>query len=509
MGQTEKARFIAEVTFNPLQDNLRLIQFTLNPLARIKEVMDSEGNKLSFVGKYINRTHLPDFWVLLNQPGKKGKTEKIIVVYELGIQNFVSGGTWYPAWKMVVDKHTVNLRVRMRRGLNIKAVGERVDEFLSGNYKVSEWRSKGPVPIYGFTIAKKFREKRVTIKNVPEVISFCGSNARTTNNMVKNVAIDVANSLSFYSSIFGIKLPYKNIWVTAIESGHGQAFQGFLHLSQFTYDSEHPGASELFRAHEAAHLYWGHLVGWKSYRDQWLSEAFSEYSAMLYIQAVMPKKKHFANILQAYKDELMGSVKVMFSKYVRPMKIFKRNMDKIGPISVGIRSSVADAPFGYEMQTYHKGPLVLHMIRMMLRNTKGNNQLFITILKDFLHTYKGKDASTADFRRMIEKYTRQDWSWFFNQWVHGTAIPTYKWNYKDSKRDKVTGKYKLVINVSQSNVPEGFKMPVPVRVIFKDRTVRQFALPIAKKEQSFNLAFDKKIKKVIFNPGHAVLARVK
>ena len=28
---------------------------------------------------------------------------------------------------------------------------------------------------------------------------------------------------------------------------HGQAFDGFLHLSEFTYE-EHPGATELFRA---------------------------------------------------------------------------------------------------------------------------------------------------------------------------------------------------------------------------------------------------------------------
>ena len=30
-------------------------------------------------------------------------------------------------------------------------------------------------------------------------------------------------------------------------------------------------------AHEVAHQWWGHIVGWKSYRDQWMSEGFSEF----------------------------------------------------------------------------------------------------------------------------------------------------------------------------------------------------------------------------------------
>ena len=37
-----------------------------------------------------------------------------------------------------------------------------------------------------------------------------------------------------------------------------------------------------FFAHETAHQWWGHIVLWRSYRDQWLSEGFAEYSGLLY-----------------------------------------------------------------------------------------------------------------------------------------------------------------------------------------------------------------------------------
>src|SRR5205814_1583409 len=43
--------------------------------------------------------------------------------------------------------------------------------------------------------------------------------------------------------------------------------------------------------HEIAHQWWGHAIGWKSYRDQWMSEGFAEFSASLYAQIVRGQDK--------------------------------------------------------------------------------------------------------------------------------------------------------------------------------------------------------------------------
>jgi hypothetical protein len=42
--------------------------------------------------------------------------------------------------------------------------------------------------------------------------------------------------------------------------------------------------------HEIAHQWWGHLVGWRTYHDQWLSESFAEFSVVLYLEQIEPKK---------------------------------------------------------------------------------------------------------------------------------------------------------------------------------------------------------------------------
>ncbi len=102
---------------------------------------------------------------------------------------------------------------------------------------------------------------------------------RATRDKLRNVGADVANSMQYFQGLLGsTRSAAEQFYVTSIAAGHGQAFDGFLHMSEWTFASEHPGASELFRAHEVAHEWFGHKVGWKSYRDQWLSEAFAEYA---------------------------------------------------------------------------------------------------------------------------------------------------------------------------------------------------------------------------------------
>lgn len=503
--------FKAKLSFTPKTANLRMVELAL-PRAKIRSVKDGTGKSLRFFRKKAtNDSYDPftsSFWVLLDKPCALNEIVEIEIVYGMELLNFGEGGNWYPTFPdHRGDRFMVEFTAKQRKNHGIQAVGELVEKQKKGKATVSLWTSKKPVDLYGFTVFKEMAESRIDVKNVPTAAVY--GEELSDADMRRNVAIDISNSLKFYQHIFRIDFPYKTVRGTYIESGFGQALPGLLLLSKNTFHSEHPGASELFRAHEAAHLIWGYMIDGKTYRDAWISEAFAEFSAMLYVQAVMPKKKHYNAIIDGFTSELLGSVKTRFSKYTMPWQLVRRNRDKIGPISLGYRSSGADFPVGYQLQSYHKGALVLHMLRMMMKNRTGNDAFFLATLREFLHTCKGKRVTTDDFKRVIERRTKQDWSWFFNQWVHGTAIPVYDWDYKKKGKNKTTGKYELVVTVTQSGVPGGFKMPVPLRVFLKDGNVRQFNLPVNKETQTFTLSFDKKIKKVRFNPDQAVICRMK
>jgi aminopeptidase N len=120
----------------------------------------------------------------------------------------------------------------------------------------------------------------------------------------------------------------------------------------------------------------------------------------------------------------------------------------------------------------------------MLRNVMADGQAgpeerFFTMLRDFVATYRGQYPSTKDFIRHAEKYMTpvmdvdrdHHLDWFFNDWVYGTGIPTYK--VEVSTHRASPKKYVIEGTIEQSDVPPQFEMPVPVVAYYsKDRKER-------------------------------------
>src|SRR6185295_8042822 len=62
-----------------------------------------------------------------------------------------------------------------------------------------------------------------------------------------------------------------------------------------------------FFAHETAHQWWGNIVAWRSYRDQWLSEGFAEYSSFMYAAKRTPDAtKTTMELVGDARRELLG-----------------------------------------------------------------------------------------------------------------------------------------------------------------------------------------------------------
>jgi hypothetical protein len=137
------------------------------------------------------------------------------------------------------------------------------------------------------------------------------------------------------------------------------------------------GAGAMFRAHEVAHQWWGHLVGPATYRDAWLSESLAEYSAMMFVESTMKDAgKTFREVLRADSDELTGSLQSGYSEFSNPaINLLNRSKgERIGPIGLGWRASPGEVPTAYSSLVYSKGPLVLHMLRSLLRDTTHSDQ---------------------------------------------------------------------------------------------------------------------------------------
>ena len=525
------ARFKTAVRFTARPEGTQAVQLFLHPLAKVAAVREN-GQPVPFVrdatGERFrsldDRIHDSSLLILLDEPIHAGQPRTLEIEYEIQITNYVPGRDWYPATEQdetfLRDLHTARLTLTTTDKQEVRASG-RKEENPTGNPSdriTSIWTVDHPVKLVTFALAKNnrenFHEESYQADGVPEVIVFGPRVGLGTKGKFADVARQVAESVAFFQQLTGQKLTTPTLRVTGIEGTHGQSFEGFLQLSSRSLALHGPGAGELFRAHEVAHQWWGHLVGPATYRDAWLSESFAEYSAMMFVEATMKDgAKIFREILRADSDELTGSIQSGYSEFSNPaVNLLNRSKgDRIGPLGLGWRATPGELPTAYSSLVYSKGPLVLHMLRnliqSMVQDSHNIDEPFLSILRDFARTYRGTYASTQDFAAIVARHLRSDLTWFFDQWVDGTAIPSYRWSY--TVAPSPGGGATLNLKVRQSEVPEGFRMPVPIMIEYADGTEERRFVTVSKAEETFPLALPQAPKEVVFNPDVAVLAKVK
>ena len=182
---------------------------------------------------------------------------------------------------------------------------------------------------------------------------------------------------------------------------------------------------------------------------------------------------------------------------------------KAPPLSLGYRVARGrDGARDYQLLVYQKGAWVLHMLRALLIDLKTMNEdHFTAVMRDFYTSYQGQYATTADFQRTVEKRVGQPMDWFFNQWVYGTAIPTYKYSHQVEPTGD--GKYRLRLTVVQEGVPATFRMFVPVTIEFENGAKARMRVLVtgARSEQELPL-LPAKPKSIKFNDLEGVLANV-
>jgi aminopeptidase N len=212
--------------------------------------------------------------------------------------------------------------------------------------------------------------------------------------------------------------------------------------------------------HEVSHQWWGHAVSWASYHDQWLSEGFAEFSAGLFMQQAMGKgwQKDYIDFWERLRKRILEKN----NWGVAP--------NDAGPLWMGLRLISPHTSNAYQNVTYPKGAYVLAMLRSMMYEPgqKEGDAAFIAMMHDFVETHRDKAATTESFKAIADKHMtnlmdlgkngRLDW--FFSEWVYGTQVPKYQFEYQTSPADG--GKVKVHMTITQSEVDDHFAMLVPI-----------------------------------------------
>lgn len=405
-------------------------------------------------------------WVRLNAPMAAGDSATLTLGYAGDLTDrygdffYIKGqSAWYPRTPDYRSRSHFDITYRVPRRFELASVGALQDSSTDGTMEVTHWVTDRPVrnASFNFGLFKAYRVQEpgtppVTVlwsteghRAIAQALAEGSGFAYQEKDMEKRVAQDVAGSIRFFQNVYG-PAPMSAFYVTETPAAHGLAFPGLVHLSYSTFvQTSKEGWDEAFRAHEVAHQWWGIGVDFATYHDQWLSEGFSNFSGLWYLQAVRKKPEPYFEELRRWRADIV------------------ERRGKSGPISLGYRVATDKDGGDYQAIVYKKGAWVLHMLRTLMIDLKTMNEdRFTGMMRDFYQSCSGQYATTEDFQRTVETHVGQPMGWFFDQWVRGTAIPTYRVAHQFEPAGE--GKYRVRLTVLQEDVPADFMMYVPVTV---------------------------------------------
>jgi aminopeptidase N len=315
---------------------------------------------------------------------------------------------------------------------------------------------------------------------------------RSMTRAKEAVGQDVSQAAEFFTAMFG-DVGHQRLYATIIPYGHGEAFPGLIHLSFSTFasgDGTNADFNQFFRAHEVAHQWWGIGVDFASYRDQWLSEGFSNFSGLWYTQVAQKKNNYYFDQLERWKADL------------------RVRQGEVGPVGLGYRTATASDGSEYGLVVYEKGAWTLHMLRILMLDLRTMQEdRFEATMRDYFQTYRGRSASTDDFRQIAEQHAGAPLDWFFDQWLTTTAIPEYRvaWTAAPGQG----GNYAVKLRVKQRNVSESFLAYVPIKIELEGGQVARLRVKVQGPLTEIDLPpMPAKPRSLVFNDLSGVLADV-
>jgi Peptidase family M1 domain len=550
------------------QGGQRAVLFELSRFLQVSKV-EADGHAVEFIhnqaleGSQLARRGNDLVAVVFPQALRAGQKIDLHFVYggevisEAGAGLLYVGerGTWYP--NRGLETARFDLEFRYPPEWTLLATGKRVEGAhpdLPPGEQFSHWVSDRPTPIAGFNLGKYTRAAaqagNVSVQayattvversfpkgteqvTVPQPLSALRGN-RPTDPITVNVpppsparnAQAVANSsaraVDFFAHRFG-PFPYASLALTQMPGNVSQSWPSLVFLSSFSFlspeektDLHMPPVARILSdnvvAHETAHQWWGNLLSWKSYRDQWLFEALSNYSALLLLESESPVK--FRAVMDKYRNDLLTQNKE------------ESVLADAGPVTFGVRLNCSHFPVGYEAISYGRGTWLFHMLRSMLRDgererTHSANLTdaqadapFLRALGKIRERYQERAISTREFLQVLEdelppslRYEgHKSLDWFYEGWINGTAVPHLE--LQSVKYAPKAGGSVVTGTVIQKDAPKELVTVVPVYAELGGKNVLLGQVFADGPETSFRLSAPPGTRKVILDPYQTVLTR--
>jgi hypothetical protein len=456
--------------------------------------------------------------------------------------------SWYPHLGDNTDFSSYDFLLRWPRKLRLVATGSKLEEHEDGDFRAGHWKSEKPISVAGFnlgeyasvTVASGARsidvyanreleddlQRRLATQSADALF---GASAQfgsgragraipppppspSPADALKQLGKEIDSSIHFYETFSG-PFPFHNLSVSQIPGTFGQGWPGLLYVSTYSFlrpeAQERAGLSvasqehftELVPYHEVAHQWWGNVVAWSSYRDQWIDEAIANYLAVLFADTKKNPDHTLHVWLTRYRQQL-----------TEKLPGANEAPGDIGALTLGTRLNSSKSPSAYEEIVYSKGTWIIHMFREMLRqpNARNPDARFTALLQTLVTKYAYRALSTDDLRHEVEAVMTpgmdleggHSMEWFFEEWVRGTGIPHYRVEFTVHHTEKG---YQIRGKLYQTGVPHSFIARVPLYSGGAGRGTLLGTVIAAGPETSFHFDTQNPMRKIVVDPQMTLL----
>lgn len=547
----------------------RMLIFELSRYLKIDGIQQ-EGRPLEFLqnqaldGTQLRRKGNDLVAVIFPTPLRAGDELNLRFSYEgevlseagRGLLYVGERGTWYPSFGL--GPAEFDLEFEFPADWTLVATGKSVPpdpghETVSPGSQVAHWISERPIAVAGFNLGKYTRAEAKSGSIVVQAYGTSGversfpkapaqviepqpafprpvlpfpmvvtPSPPSPARNVQAVADKAANAIESFSQWFG-PYPYGSLSLTQMPGEMSQGWPGLVFLSSYAFLSPREQAdlhldpvnallSSQVLVHETAHQWWGDLVLWKSYRDQWIVEGLANYSALLVLEQQNPAQ--FRQAMERYRSDLLSKNKD------------GELMRTAGPVTLGQRLVSSHFPDGYEAISYERGTWLFHMLRCMLRDAEAAShsrngrtdpqEPFFRALRRLRDRYAGKSVSTRELVQVFEEdlprplwyERRRSLDWFFEGWINGTAMPRL-----EAREVKVVPREKDVLvsgTIVQKDAPNDLVTSVPVYAETRSNSQVLIGIVLADgAETPFRLSAPAGTRKILLDPKRTVLTTLK
>jgi aminopeptidase N len=141
---------------------------------------------------------------------------------------------------------------------------------------------------------------------------------------------------------------------------------------------------------------------------------------------------------------------------------------------------------------YQKGSWVLHMLRGLV-----GDAAFWDAIHTYYRRYEHGNASTDEFRQVVEQASGKDLAWFFRQWLNRPGVPRIEgsWRY-DAARTQIE------ITIAQTQAGEPFRLPIEIGITSAGQAATRIErIELTERTGRFSCPADTEPAAVVLDPG--------